>query len=181
MTKHCYAECDLCWLSLMLSVKYKPFMLSVIMLNIVTLSVALPNCDLFEYTFFDNSVHSLAEFTKEIEFFSRIYIIRNSIYHLKRGKIDKRWFEKDCRRRPKNLRMLEIFFACVIASFLAKPFMELSASFSFFVSPRTYLINTFCGQVTLGSSKLDRFPISHNATLVIEIRYLAYTGTAPLR
>jgi hypothetical protein len=74
----------------MLSVKYKPFMLSVIMLNIVTLSVALPNYDLFEYTFFDSSVHSLAEFTEERYFFSRIYIIRNSIYHLKRGKIDKR-------------------------------------------------------------------------------------------
>ncbi len=37
-----YAECHLCWMSLMLSVTYEPFMLSGIMLNVVMLSVVAP-------------------------------------------------------------------------------------------------------------------------------------------
>jgi hypothetical protein len=36
--KYCYAECHLCSVSLMLRVTNKPFMLSVIMLNVVLLS-----------------------------------------------------------------------------------------------------------------------------------------------
>jgi len=42
----------------MLSVKYKPFMLSVIMLNIVTLSVALPNA----ITIYSNTHSSTAQY-----------------------------------------------------------------------------------------------------------------------
>ncbi len=38
MADHCYAECHLFIMSLMLSVTYKPFILSVIMLNYVVLS-----------------------------------------------------------------------------------------------------------------------------------------------
>jgi hypothetical protein len=36
------SECHLCLLSLMLSVTYKPFMLSVFMVNVVMLSVVAP-------------------------------------------------------------------------------------------------------------------------------------------
>jgi hypothetical protein len=53
MEDHCYAECHLRWMSLMLnvtlptvtmlSVTYKPFMLSVIMLNVVMLSAIMLN------------------------------------------------------------------------------------------------------------------------------------------
>jgi hypothetical protein len=42
MPEHCYAECLVCWLSLMLSVTHKPFMLSVIMPNVVVLNVVAP-------------------------------------------------------------------------------------------------------------------------------------------
>jgi hypothetical protein len=41
MTEHCYTDCLLCCLSLMLSVTYKPFMLSVVMLSVVMLSVVI--------------------------------------------------------------------------------------------------------------------------------------------
>jgi hypothetical protein len=41
MAGHCYAECHLCLLLLMLSVTYKPLMLSVIMLNVIMLSVIM--------------------------------------------------------------------------------------------------------------------------------------------
>ncbi len=40
--EHCYTQCRLCWVSLMLSVTYKPFMLSVIVLNANLLSVVAP-------------------------------------------------------------------------------------------------------------------------------------------
>jgi hypothetical protein len=40
---HCYAECQLCSASYMLSVTYKPFMLSVTMLNVVMLSGIMLN------------------------------------------------------------------------------------------------------------------------------------------
>ncbi len=40
---YCYAECHLCSVSIMLSVTNKPIMLSVIMLNVVILSVLAPN------------------------------------------------------------------------------------------------------------------------------------------
>jgi hypothetical protein len=39
MTRHCYADCHLCLVSLMLSVTYKTFMLSVIMLSVVSPSI----------------------------------------------------------------------------------------------------------------------------------------------
>jgi len=39
MAERCYAECHLCLLSLMLSVTYKPIMLSVVMLNVVMMTV----------------------------------------------------------------------------------------------------------------------------------------------
>jgi hypothetical protein len=42
MAEHCYADCRLCILSLMLSVTYEPFMLSVITLSVVMLSVVAP-------------------------------------------------------------------------------------------------------------------------------------------
>jgi hypothetical protein len=42
MAEHCYAECHLCILSLMLSVTYK-LMLSVFMLNVVMQSVIMPS------------------------------------------------------------------------------------------------------------------------------------------
>jgi hypothetical protein len=41
--KHCYAVCQLCKMSFMLSVTYKLSMLSVIMLNFVVLSVVMLN------------------------------------------------------------------------------------------------------------------------------------------
>jgi hypothetical protein len=34
MAEHCYAACLLCWLSRLLSVTYKPFMLSVVTLSV---------------------------------------------------------------------------------------------------------------------------------------------------
>jgi hypothetical protein len=34
MAEHCYAECHVFWLSLMLSVTYKPFMLCVVVLSV---------------------------------------------------------------------------------------------------------------------------------------------------
>jgi hypothetical protein len=37
--EHCYAKCHFCWLSLMLSVKNKPYVLSVIMINVVVLLI----------------------------------------------------------------------------------------------------------------------------------------------
>jgi hypothetical protein len=39
--KHCYAECHLCSVSFMLSVIYKPFAMSVIMLCVVMLNVVM--------------------------------------------------------------------------------------------------------------------------------------------
>jgi hypothetical protein len=36
-----YAGCHLCWVSFMLSVTNKPFMLSVVMLNVIVLSAVL--------------------------------------------------------------------------------------------------------------------------------------------
>jgi hypothetical protein len=42
MAEYCHAECGFCWLSLMLNVTYKPFMLSAIMLSVVVLSVVAP-------------------------------------------------------------------------------------------------------------------------------------------
>ncbi len=42
IAEHCYAVYQLCWLSLLLSVTNKPFMLFVIMLNVVMLSVVAP-------------------------------------------------------------------------------------------------------------------------------------------
>jgi hypothetical protein len=41
MEEHCYAQCHLWGLSLMVSVTNKPFRLSVIMLNVVVLSVVV--------------------------------------------------------------------------------------------------------------------------------------------
>jgi len=38
-----YAECHLCYASFMLSVTYQPFMLSVIMPNVIMLSVVAPS------------------------------------------------------------------------------------------------------------------------------------------
>ncbi len=49
MAEHCYAECCICWQSLMLSVSYKPFMLRVIMLNAVMLSVMTAWSDLCRF------------------------------------------------------------------------------------------------------------------------------------
>ncbi len=43
IAEHCYAVYQLCWLSLLLSVTYKPFMLCVIMLNVVMLNVVMLN------------------------------------------------------------------------------------------------------------------------------------------
>jgi hypothetical protein len=42
IAKRCYAECHLFCVSLLLSVTLKPFMLSVIMMNVVMLSVVAP-------------------------------------------------------------------------------------------------------------------------------------------
>jgi hypothetical protein len=42
IAEHCYAECCLCWMSCMLTVTCKSFMLSVIMLSAVMLSVVAP-------------------------------------------------------------------------------------------------------------------------------------------
>jgi hypothetical protein len=42
MAEHCYVECHLCWLSLILSVTHEPFMLSVVMLNVVILGAVAP-------------------------------------------------------------------------------------------------------------------------------------------
>ncbi len=42
VAEHFYAECRLCWLSLMLGFTYKSLMLSVFMLNVVMLSVLAP-------------------------------------------------------------------------------------------------------------------------------------------
>jgi hypothetical protein len=39
MAERCCAKCHLCWLSLMLSVTYIPFLLSVVMLNVIMLGV----------------------------------------------------------------------------------------------------------------------------------------------
>ncbi len=39
--EYCYAECQLCRVSFMLNVIYKPFMLNVITLNVVMLSVIM--------------------------------------------------------------------------------------------------------------------------------------------
>ncbi len=41
MEEHFYAECHLCMISLMLSVTYKPFVLSVILLSIVMQNVIM--------------------------------------------------------------------------------------------------------------------------------------------
>ncbi len=48
MAERCYAECHLSWLSLILSVTYKPFMpnvimVSVVILNVIMMSVVAPN------------------------------------------------------------------------------------------------------------------------------------------
>ncbi len=39
----CYAECHLCLVSLMLSVTYKPFVVSAVMLDVIMVSVVLLN------------------------------------------------------------------------------------------------------------------------------------------
>ncbi len=44
MAERCYAECCLCRLSLMLSVAYKPYMLNVILLDVIMLIVVAPQC-----------------------------------------------------------------------------------------------------------------------------------------
>ena len=41
MAEHCYAECRLCWLSLMVGVTNKHLMLSVIMPSVIMLSVIM--------------------------------------------------------------------------------------------------------------------------------------------
>ncbi len=43
MVGYCYAECHLCYVSIMLSVTNKPIMLSVILLPVVMLSVIMLN------------------------------------------------------------------------------------------------------------------------------------------
>jgi hypothetical protein len=43
MSERCYAEYNLCCVSLMLSVRNKVFVLSVIMLNVIMLSVVAPD------------------------------------------------------------------------------------------------------------------------------------------
>ncbi len=43
MAEHCNAECRFCCVSLMPSVTDKPFMLSVVMLNVIMLSIVMPN------------------------------------------------------------------------------------------------------------------------------------------
>ncbi len=43
MAERCYAECHLCWLSLMLSVTFKPFMMCVVIPNVIMLSVVAPS------------------------------------------------------------------------------------------------------------------------------------------
>jgi len=42
-TQCCSADCNLCWMSFMLSVASKPFILSVITLNVIVLSVVMLN------------------------------------------------------------------------------------------------------------------------------------------
>jgi hypothetical protein len=43
MAEHCNAECHLCCVSLMLSVTYMPFVLSLVMLNVIILSLVMLN------------------------------------------------------------------------------------------------------------------------------------------
>ncbi len=108
-----YADCNLCWVSHIKALNADCLLCWVS--NISPLCwISLRWVLLCRIAIYSNTHSSTTQYilwqSLLKRLFSRIYIIRNSIYHLKRGKIDKRWFEKDCRRRPKNLRMLEIFF-----------------------------------------------------------------------
>ncbi len=71
MAEHCYAECRLCWLSLMLSVTYKPLMLYVVMLSVVVPFQQLSNLfkEHFKHFVFQKSGVDLIKLFWHLHFF----------------------------------------------------------------------------------------------------------------